>query len=69
MDIVVCGAGKLGETLCRDLCAEDHHVVVIDVNKKRIEQMVNTVDLSGVVGNGALLEIQLEAGVATCTSS
>lgn len=66
MDIVVCGAGKLGETLCRDLCSENHHVVVIDKNKKRIEQMVNTVDLSGVVGNGALLDIQLEAGVATC---
>ncbi len=66
MDIVVCGAGKLGETLCRDLCAEDHHVAVIDTSTKRIEQMVNAADLSGVVGNGALLEIQLEAGVATC---
>lgn len=66
MDIVVAGAGKLGEILCKDLSDAGHNVTLIEKNPLRLEQMINTFDVTGVEGNGALYDVQEEAGVAGC---
>ena len=66
MDIVICGAGKVGEVLSQDLSREDHGVVVIEKNEKRLNQLIELADVSGVSGSGSLLEVQREAGVDHC---
>lgn len=66
MEIVICGAGKVGEVLCCDLSLEHHKVVVIEANEKRLDEMICLADVTGVHGNGALSDVQIEAGVKTC---
>jgi trk system potassium uptake protein TrkA len=66
MDIVICGAGKVGEVLSRDLSRENHGVVIIEKNEKRLNQVIELADVSGVVGSGSLLDIQRQAGVDLC---
>lgn len=63
MNIVIVGDGKVGATLVEHLSQENHDIVVIDREPKIVEQMVNTFDVMGIVGNGASYDVQKEAGV------
>ncbi|MBQ4629064.1 MAG: Trk system potassium transporter TrkA [Clostridia bacterium] len=63
MNIVIMGQGKIGRTLTKVLSKEDHEITVIDINPKTVENMANSYDVMGVVGNGASYNVQLEAGV------
>lgn len=63
MNIIIAGAGKVGETLIEQLSGEDHDVVVIDRNAKLIERLVNSYDILGICGNAASYDVQMEAGV------
>lgn len=62
MRIVIIGDGKVGHTLAEQLSEEGHDIVIIDRDKKVIENVVNTVDVLGVIGNGASYSVQMEAG-------
>ena len=66
MKIVVAGAGKVGEVICRDLCFEDHEITLIELNEKRLESMISTYDITGVLGSGSLAIVQREADVTEC---
>lgn len=66
MRIVIIGAGKVGEELCRSLAAAGHDITLIEKDADRLEQLVNMTDIKGIVGNGSIYETQLEAGVDTC---
>lgn len=66
MNIVIVGAGKVGEALCRDLAHENHDITLIERSEERLEQMIRIADITGIVGNGALYDVQSEAGVADC---
>lgn len=66
MDIVIIGGGKVGEELCRDLSKENHNIVLIDKDPNRLEQLSNTYDIRGVLGNGAVYALQLEADTDKC---
>jgi trk system potassium uptake protein TrkA len=66
MDIVITGGGKVGEELCRDLSSENHNVVLIDTDPDRLEQLSSTYDIKGVLGNGAVYSLQLEADTNKC---
>lgn len=66
MDIVVCGAGKVGEVLCRDLRLEGHDITLIERSEKKLQQMINAIDMTGVEGNAALYDVQMEAAVDSC---
>ena len=63
MRIVVVGIGKVGSTVAECLSKEGHEVTVIDQNPQVVEYISNHSDVYGVCGNGAALEVQLEAGV------
>ena len=64
MKIVIIGLGTIGKTILRALSGEEHTVTIIDQNKDRIENLIEKHDVMGVVGNGASMDIQNEAGVA-----
>ena len=66
MRIVIIGAGKVGEELCRSLAIAGHDITLIEKDADRLEQLVNMTDIKGIVGNGSIYETQLEAGVDTC---
>ncbi|MBQ7474959.1 MAG: Trk system potassium transporter TrkA [Clostridia bacterium] len=62
MKIIIIGAGKVGRSLAESLSSENHEVTVVDTNKDVIEDIVNTCDIMGICGNGALYGIEEEAG-------
>ncbi|MDI9497034.1 MAG: Trk system potassium transporter TrkA [Bacillota bacterium] len=66
MEIVVVGAGTVGEALCFDLIHEGHELTLIDQKASLVHAMTEKMDLKGVVGNGTVPEIQREADVASC---
>lgn len=63
MNIVVVGAGKVGEYLCGDLATEGNDITLIEKDKRRLERVVDQNDIMGIVGNGSSYEILLEADV------
>ncbi len=66
MKIVIAGGGKVGGALCMDLADENHDVVLIDTNEQVVEHLIGSTDITGIVGNGANLELLREAGVSGC---
>lgn len=64
MKIVIIGLGTIGRTILRNLSQTKHSITIIDENKEIIEDLIEKYDVQGVVGNGASLDIQREAGVS-----
>ncbi len=63
MNIIIVGCGKVGETLAEQLGAEDNAVTVIDSDAGLVSDVSSRLDIMGVVGNGATLAAQEEAGI------
>ena len=63
MIIIIVGCGKVGTSLAERLSAEDHDLVLVDLNQQKVEELSNRFDALGIVGNGASFNIQQEAGV------
>ncbi len=63
MKIVIIGLGTIGTTILKSLSVEDHTITIIDENKELVEDTIERYDVFGVVGNGACMDIQSEAGV------
>lgn len=62
MKILIIGLGTIGKTILKNLSHQGHDVTIIDENKNKIETLIEKYDVSGVVGNGACIDIQREAG-------
>ncbi len=63
MKIVIIGLGTIGKTILKNLSSEGHTITIIDQDKHRVENLIEKYDVLGVVGNGASMDIQTEAGV------
>ncbi len=63
MKIIVVGSGKVGASIIRELALQKHDISVIDVQSRVIDDLTNSYDVMGLVGNGASHSIQKEAGV------
>ena len=61
MKIVIIGLGTIGKTILKNLSGEEHTITIIDENKEEIENLIEKYDVLGVVGNGASMDIQIEA--------
>jgi len=64
MKIVVVGCGKIGRTIIKNLVTEGHDVVAIDYDPAVLDEVTNSYDVMGLVGNGADSDALKEAGVA-----
>ncbi len=62
MQIIIVGCGKMGSTLAVQLVAEGHRVTIVDQSEQVIEQISNTQDVIGYVGNGAVFSVLESAG-------
>ena len=49
MKIILVGSGKVGTALARQLSEEGHNVTVVDTNKARVEHLIETYDVLGIV--------------------
>ena len=63
MKIVIVGAGKIGEILCRDLSTEGNDITLIEQDPKILDRILSVSDIMGIVGNGANREVLGDAGV------
>lgn len=63
MKIIIVGCGKVGTTLTEQLSSEGHEVTVIDRDGEILKSVAESCDVMGVVGNGAVYQVQMEAGI------
>ena len=63
MKIIIVGCGKIGSTLAEQLSYEQHDLVVIDTNPKKIQQLSESIDVMGIAGNGSSVNVLSEAGI------
>lgn len=57
MNIVIVGAGKVGELLIKELSEQNYHVLIIEKNKAIFERMIAHHDVSGIYGEGEDYEV------------
>jgi len=60
--VVIVGAGEVGSSVAASL-ADDHEVVVIDIDSDRVDALTYSLDVLPIEGDGASLETLQEAGV------
>ncbi len=63
MKIIIAGAGKVGETLAAQLCAEKYEVTLIDTQADVLEACVSLHDVIAVCGNAATVPALRDAGI------
>ena len=57
MKIIIIGLGTIGRTVLKTLSGEDHVITIIDDDREKVESLIEKYDVSGVVGNGACIDI------------
>jgi len=50
MNILICGAGRVGFSICSQLVKQGHAVTVVDKNSADIQKINDTLDAKGIVG-------------------
>ena len=63
MKIIIAGAGNVGRKLLEELSLEDHNLIVVDKDATLVENLVDSFDVMGIVGNCVSAEILKNAGV------
>lgn len=63
MKIIIVGCGKVGITLAEELDNEGHDITIIDQDSVVVDKATQSLDVMGVVGNGAVFQVQSEAGI------
>ena len=62
MNIVICGAGKVGFSISKQLSTQGHSVTVIDQSPEDIKKINDTQDVKGIVGRASLPTVLENAG-------
>lgn len=65
MQIIIVGCGKVGCTLAEQLQEEDTDITLVDISQEKLTSLCDNVDVMGVLGNGASINVLMEAGVET----
>jgi trk system potassium uptake protein TrkA len=62
MNIIVCGAGRVGYTISKQLSAQGHSITVIDQSSELIQKINDTLDVKGIVGRASFPSVLDKAG-------
>lgn len=62
MNIIILGAGRVGESVAESLVSEQNDITVIDQDPARLRALEERLDLRGVVGNGIQPSVLRDAG-------
>jgi trk system potassium uptake protein TrkA len=63
MNILILGAGRVGESVAESLASEQNDITVIDIDPARLAALQDRLDLKGVAGNGIQPSVLREAGI------
>ncbi|NJS35766.1 MAG: Trk system potassium transporter TrkA [Brachymonas sp.] len=63
MNIVILGAGRVGESVAQSLVSERNDITIIDTDPARLKNLQERMDLRGVAGNGIEPSILQAAGI------
>jgi trk system potassium uptake protein TrkA len=63
VNIVILGAGRVGESVAESLVSERNDITVIDTDPTRLHALQDRLDLRGVAGNGIQPSVLEEAGI------
>jgi len=62
MNIIICGAGRVGFSISKQLSAQGHAITVIDQSSEFIQKINETQDVKGVVGKATFPSVLEKAG-------
>ena len=57
MNIIICGAGRVGFTIAKLLTEQNHSITVIDQSSEDIQKINDSLDIKGIVGKATLPSI------------
>jgi trk system potassium uptake protein TrkA len=63
MNILILGAGRVGESVAESLASEANDITVIDTDPVRLATLQDRLDLRGVCGNGIQPSVLRDAGI------
>lgn len=66
MKLIIVGCGKVGTTLVKELVAEKHNIVIIDIDADKLDEIGNMLDVMCVEGHGESVAVLKEADVGNC---
>jgi trk system potassium uptake protein TrkA len=64
MNIIICGAGKVGYSISKQLSSRGHSITVIDQSSEDIKKMNESQDVKGIVGRATFPSVLENAGAA-----
>ena len=62
MNIIICGAGRVGNSIAKQLSIQSHSITVVDQSSEDIQRMNETMDVKGVVGKATYPSVLEKAG-------
>ena len=62
MNIIICGAGRVGFSISKQLSAQGHSITVIDQSSEFIQKINETQDVKGIVGRATFPSVLEKAG-------
>ncbi|NNC37596.1 MAG: Trk system potassium transporter TrkA [Acidimicrobiales bacterium] len=62
MNIIICGAGRVGYGIAEQLSAERNSVTIVDISADLIQTVTTELDVRGIVGNGSFPSVLQDAG-------
>ena len=62
MNILIIGAGPVGESVAESLVSERNDITMVDTDPLRLAQLQDRLDLRGVAGNAVQPSVLREAG-------
>lgn len=63
LNIIIVGCGKVGSTITEQLYREGHDITVVDKNPAAVQNLSNSFDVMGIIGNGTSYSVLNEAGI------
>ena len=66
MKVIVCGAGQVGAQIASHLSLERNDITIIDNNSELINQLTNSLDISGILGCASHPDVLESAGARDC---
>ena len=66
MRVLICGAGRVGQGIARQLAAEKHSIVIVDNDPELIDKVSTELDVRGVVGHAAHPDVLRSASIEEC---
>ena len=63
MKIIIVGCGKIGVTLAEQLNSAHHDITLLASDGAALQAVTDRIDVMGVTGNGAVYQVQMEAGI------